>query len=92
MTEGVICPNQEYGKHIVVRCQGCGSHHSTKNIGSRDPETLVAGRSRGLFDSLDETCSCQDPAEYPVVHNCSQDDTWKKPWERDKKEQEEARK
>ena len=72
--DSVICLNQPYGKHIVVRCKGCGSRHSTKNIGQLDQETKVVSLDRSLFDIYDETCKCKDPQESPLVHDCSLDD------------------
>lgn len=75
-TDSKICPNQTGGK-VVVRCRGCGSHHSTKNIGWRDEKTNVVSPARSIFDILDEICTCNDPAEHPLVHNCALDDNWK---------------
>lgn len=72
-TDSQICPNQPYGQHIVVRCRGCGSRHSTKNIGWRN-EHNVASLARSLFDIYNETCSCKDPHEHPLVHDCAVDD------------------
>ena len=69
---GGICPNQQYGQHIRVRCAGCGSLHSTKNIGDRDPETNVVYCSRTLFDVT--RCTCKDPLEFPITHICERDD------------------
>lgn len=69
-----ICPNQPYGRHIVVRCKGCGSRHSTKNIGSRNPETNEVHLERHLFDTYDECCKCDDPLRFPLVHDCAIDD------------------
>lgn len=69
-----ICPNQPFGRHIVVRCLGCGSRHSTKNIGWRDAETKVVSPARSVFDIYDETCKCEDPSRYPLVHDCEIDD------------------
>jgi len=72
--EGKICPNQPWGEHIVVRCKGCGSKHSTKNIGSRNPETNAVYCARHIFDIYNESCRCQDPQEFPLVHDCAVDD------------------
>jgi hypothetical protein len=30
--------------------------------------------ARSLFDIYDERCSCDDPAEFPLVHDCEVDD------------------
>lgn len=69
-----ICPNTERGRHIRCRCAGCGSKHSTKNIGRRidngAPGEIEAHRS--IFD-VDGGCRCKDPAASPVVHVCGQD-------------------
>ena len=73
-TDSSICPNQLHGQHIVVRCKGCGSRHSTKNIGWRNKETLIVSLARSLFDICGEVCTCKDPAEFPLVHDCSVDD------------------
>lgn len=73
-TDSVICPNQPHGQHIVVRCKGCGSRHSTKNIGWRNEETKVVSLARSLFDIYGETCKCKDSQEAPLVHDCSVDD------------------
>ncbi len=81
-TDSQICPNQPYGEHITVRCGGCGSHHSTKNIGWWKEETKVASLARTVFDILGETCSCKDPNEHQLVHDCGVDDTWKRRWSR----------
>ena len=72
-TDSSICPNQDAG-HLVVRCKGCGSHHSTKNIGWLNSETKVVTLARSLFDIYDEYCSCKDPHEFPLVHDCEVDD------------------
>lgn len=72
-TDSRICPNQHYGTHIVVRCKGCGSRHSTKNIGWRKEDNTVS-LARSLFDVYDERCRCKDPQEAPLVHDCSVDD------------------
>lgn len=72
-TDSQICPNQPYGEHIVVRCQGCGSRHGTKNIGWRDKRNVVSP-ARSIFDIYNETCRCKDPSEYPLVHDCAVDD------------------
>ena len=77
-TDSKICPNQPDGQHITVRCRGCGSHHSTKNIGWRDEETKVALLARHVFDIFDERCSCSNPREHPLVHECDVDDAWEK--------------
>jgi transcription elongation factor Elf1 len=74
MYEDRICKNQPWGQHIVVRCSGCGSRHSTKNIGSRNEVTNKVNLSRHLFDIYDEVCKCKDPAEFPIVHDCKIDD------------------
>lgn len=74
-TDSKICPDREAG-HIVVRCAGCGSHHSTKNIGWRNEKTKVVSPARSIFDILGETCTCKDPAEHPLVHDCALDDNW----------------
>lgn len=71
--ESQICPNQPYSQHIVVRCRGCGSRHSTKNIGWRDKDNVVS-LARHLFDIYGETCKCEDPLQYPLVHDCAVDD------------------
>lgn len=73
-TDSQICPNQPYGEHTVVRCQGCGSRHSTKNIGWRDLKASVVLPARSVFDIYGETCSCKDPSEFPLVHDCKVDD------------------
>jgi hypothetical protein len=67
----VICPNTPYGVHIRVRCAGCGSLHSTKNIGGRNSENVVYTR-RSVFDRTQ--CTCKDPREFPLVHVCELDD------------------
>jgi len=72
-TDSRICPNQPYGQHIVVRCKGCGSRHSTKNIGWRSEGNKVSP-ARSIFDIYGETCKCKDPEEYPLVHDCGVDD------------------
>ena len=72
-TSSRICPNQE-GGHIVVRCKGCGARMNTKNIGWRDKDTKVVSLARSLFDIYDETCTCADPKEFPLVHDCEVDD------------------
>jgi len=72
-TDSSICKNQDAG-HLVVRCQGCGSRHSTKNIGWCNEETKIVTLARSLFDIYDERCSCDDPAEFPLVHDCEVDD------------------
>lgn len=72
-TDSQICPNQPYGQHIVVRCAGCGSRHSTKNIGWRKENNEVS-LARHLFDTYGETCKCKDPSEFPLVHDCKVDD------------------
>ena len=72
-TDSRICSNQDAG-HLVVRCKGCGSHHSTKNIGWLNNETKVVTLARSLFDIYDEYCSCKDPQEFPLVHDCEVDD------------------
>ena len=69
-----ICPNQTYGRHIVVRCKGCGSRHSTKNIGQRNLETNEVYCARHIFDIYGERCKCQDPQKFPLVHDCAVDD------------------
>lgn len=66
-----ICPNAEYGEHIRVRCRGCGSLHSTKNIGGRSADG-VAFLDRHLFDVT--KCTCEDPLKEPVTHICERDD------------------
>ena len=71
--EDKICPNQPYGQHITVRCSGCNSIHSTKNIGSTGPTGRVY-LDRSLFDILGTTCVCQDTSQYPLVHICEIDD------------------
>lgn len=73
-TDSQICPTQPYGQHIVVRCKGCGSRHSTKNIGWRNEETKEASTARSIFDIYGEVCSCYDPREFPLVHDCEVDD------------------
>lgn len=72
-TDSRICPNQPYGQHIVVRCLGCGSRHSTKNIGWRNKDNVVS-LARSLFDIYGEMCRCKDPLQYPLVHDCGVDD------------------
>jgi hypothetical protein len=72
-TDSSICKNQDTG-HLVVRCQGCGSRHSTKNIGWCNEETKIVTLARSLFDNFGERCSCDDPAEFPLVHDCEVDD------------------
>ena len=74
MFENSICPNARGGEHIVVRCSGCGSLHSTKNIGNWNSETKVVSLSRNLFDILGCECSCRDKSQYPLVHDCEMDD------------------
>ncbi len=69
-----ICENQPYGEHITVRCSGCNSIHSTKNIGSCNPETHTAGLWRSLFDILGTHCICEDAGQFPLIHNCEIDD------------------
>ena len=71
--EDKICPTQPYGQHITVRCRGCNSIHSTKNIGSTDPTGQVH-LYRSLFDILGTMCVCEDPRKHPLVHNCEIDD------------------
>lgn len=77
-TDSRICPNQPPSQHIAVRCRGCGSHHSTKNIGWRNEETKVVSLARSLFDILGESCSCNDKTEHPLVHDCDVDDAWER--------------
>lgn len=69
-----ICPNRPYGEHITVRCAGCSSIHSTKNIGSRDPNTKTVCLERSLFDILGCFCVCEDSGEHPLIHDCEIDD------------------
>jgi len=79
-TDSVICSNQPFGQHIVVRCSGCGSRHSTKNIGWRNEKTNIVHLARTLFDIFGEYCTCKNSAEYPLVHDCVVDDihmNWK---------------
>ena len=73
-TDHTICPNKIPAGSIVVRCRGCGSRHSTKNLGWRDEKTNVVTLARNLFDIFDETCKCTDKAEHPLVHDCAVDD------------------
>lgn len=73
--ENRICPNQPYGQHITVRCAGCNSIHSTKNIGQRNPNSKTVCLERGLFDILGCFCVCEDKNKHPLVHNCEIDDT-----------------
>ena len=72
-TDSSICETGD-ASGIVVRCQGCGSRHSTKNIGWLNKETKVVTLARSLFDIYDEYCSCKDPHEFPLVHDCEIDD------------------
>lgn len=74
MDDNRICPNQPYGKHIVVRCEGCNSIHSTKNIGSVDPITKRVALMRSLFDILGTFCLCTDPTKTALIHDCKIDD------------------
>ena len=69
-----ICPHRPYGEHITVRCAGCNSIHSTKNIGDRDPNSKTVCLERSLFDILGAFCVCKDKAEHPLVHDCEIDD------------------
>ena len=62
----------------MVRCKGCGSHHSTKNIGWRDEKTKEVSLARHLFDILGETCSCKDLQKNPLIHECESDDDWQR--------------
>jgi len=73
-TQSQICPTQQYGEHIVVRCRGCGARMSTKNIGWRNEDTNVVTPARSLFDIYGERCTCEDKQEHPLVHNCEVDD------------------
>lgn len=70
-----ICPNKAYGKHITVRCAGCNSVHSTKNIGECNPESKAVFLERSLFDILGAFCLCEDQSEYPLIHDCEIDDS-----------------
>jgi len=67
-----ICKNTPRGQHITVRCKGCGSRHSTKNIGAMtDTGEVIAYRT--IFDLYDR-CKCKDPREFPLIHECEIDD------------------
>ena len=70
----IMCKNVPRGQHITVRCRGCGSKHSTKNIGDINEETKVVIPHRSIFDILGDVCTCADPTEHPLIHDCSIDD------------------
>jgi hypothetical protein len=69
-TDSSICPTQI---SIIVRCSGCGARFSTKNIGWRNEETNVVTLARSLFAIFGEDCTCKDPTEFPLVHDCKVD-------------------
>lgn len=69
-----ICQNKPWGQHIVVRCSGCNSIHSTKNIGLRNVEDNIVACARSIFDIYGTLCICDDPAKYQLVHDCEIDD------------------
>lgn len=79
-TDNQICPNQPYGQHIIVRCKGCNSLHSTKNIGWRNEETKEVSLARSLFDIVGTFCLCKDPSEAPLIHDCKIDDNIEYRW------------
>jgi len=72
--ENRICPNQSHGQHIVVRCSGCNSIHSTKNIGDCNSETKRVHLARNLFDIYGTYCLCTDTSKFPLIHDCKIDD------------------
>lgn len=75
-----ICKNTERGVHIKIRCAGCNSIHSTKNIGGINGEGQIFP-SRTIFD-LGIGCRCNDPKEFPLIHICGIDCKTKKDTDR----------
>jgi hypothetical protein len=69
-TDSCICPTQI---SIIVRCAGCGARFSTKNIGWRNKDTNEVTLARSLFPIFNEDCTCKNPTETPLVHDCTKD-------------------